>query len=102
METEKEQGAIYSLLLEEKLEAFYTSFRSQLHVYKVEDLLHVTRKDLSSIGILSGPDIRRFEKVIGKVTKNAGLKGIFTKVNALRSCFLDQVKITLAHTTCFN
>ena len=80
METDKEQRIIYSLLLEEKLEAFYLSFRTQLHVYKVVDLMHVTRKDLSRIGLLSGPDVRRFERVIGKVTKNAGLKGIFTKV----------------------
>ena len=81
MELDKDQKIIYGLLLEERLEAFFPSFRSQLHVYKVEDLLHVTRNDLFRIGVLSGPDIRRFEKVIGKVTKNAGLKGIFTKVS---------------------
>eukprot|EP00795_Rhopilema_esculentum_P006941 gene6941-12560_t len=80
MELDKDQKIIYGLLSEERLEAFFPSFRSQLHVYKVEDLLHVTRNDLFRIGVLSGPDIRRFEKVIGKVTKNAGLKGIFTKV----------------------
>ena len=87
METDKERKIIYSLLLEEKLEAFFLSFRTQLHVYKVEDLMHVTRKDLSSIGLLSGPDVRRFEKVIGKVTKNTGLKGIFTKVTMIDESF---------------
>jgi len=69
MEADKDRRMIYSLLLEEKLEAFFLSLRTQLHVYKVEDLMHVTRKDLSSIGLLSGPDVRRFEKVIGKVAK---------------------------------
>ena len=86
MEADKERRMIYSLLLEEKLEAFYLSFRTQLHVYRVEDLMHVTRKDLSSIGLLSGQDVRRFEKLTGRVTKNAGLKGIFTKVINHSTC----------------
>ena len=85
MENDKEKKLIYSLLHEENLEAFYSSIRSELHVYKVEDLLHVTRKDLCRIGVLSGPDVRRFEKVILKVTKNAGIKGKFSKVTRVQT-----------------
>jgi len=95
MEADKDRRMIYSLLLEEKLEAFFLSLRTQLHVYKVEDLMHVTRKDLSSIGLLSGPDVRRFEKVIGKVAKNTGLKGIFTKVLPKKQKQLIEIPATV-------
>ena len=83
MEIEKDRRMLYNLLLEENLVAFFSAIRSQLHVYKLVDLTHVTRRDLCRIGILSGPDVRRFEKVITRVTKSGGIKGKFTKVGNL-------------------
>ncbi len=80
MENDKDTKLIYNLLAEENLDAFLSAIRNQLHVYKVDDITHVTRKDLSRIGILSGPDIRRFEKIVSRVTKSGGILGKFNKV----------------------
>eukprot|EP00794_Sanderia_malayensis_P015414 gene15414-16988_t len=80
MENDKEKRFLYNLLLEENLEAFLSAIWNRLHVYKAVDLAYVSQHDLNRIGILSGPDIRRFERVIARVAKSGGIKGKFTKV----------------------
>ena len=79
-EAERDAQAVYGLLLEEKLEAFFLPFRNELHVYKPHDLQHVSRRDLHRIGLLSGPDLKRFEKVIERVNRSGGIKDLLQKV----------------------